>query len=343
MRLTVPGECRDLIEAAEKLSPVDQFASIAPGGLASGVDGSYFTDYVHHIAMSKPGMSPREVTRNLVASLLRLTEMEELIKSHEEATIPLKADRARLADVLLCCFGWHETRVRNEQPLAGCIEKTVDGAPRLRDSLAGNDVRIRLESSCKDIVDLVVAQLGYSDVQVWEAIEERAPAYVPNSRQSDWSEEVAKMTVGSAIRVLEALGPLAFPGRQSEIQDFLSALRELPAVLNEASHHQEHEAPTTDKNDLIALRIEALLQSAFKCVGELPWHLSLSFVYGEGPKVVSGEAWSHASPTPRFVKVIVWAGERIRHQLLLWNKSGRNPIVTDPLFIERPSRRGAPK
>ena len=62
--------------------------------------------------------------------------------------------------------------------------------PALAENLSGNDLRIVLESFCKDIVDVVVAQLGYSHAGVWSAIEERIPDYRPSSRTKDWEEEV---------------------------------------------------------------------------------------------------------------------------------------------------------
>jgi hypothetical protein len=54
-----------------------------------------------------------------------------------------------------------------------------DTAANLVENLSGNDLRIVLESFCKDIVDVVVAKLGYSHADIWSAIEERIPAYRP--------------------------------------------------------------------------------------------------------------------------------------------------------------------
>ncbi|MFN4806602.1 MAG: hypothetical protein ACK46A_14600 [Akkermansiaceae bacterium] len=57
------------------------------------------------------------------------------------------------------------------------------------------------------------------------------------------------------------------------------------------------------------------------------------------PKVLSGEAWSHGSPTPRLLRVIVWTGASPGTNVTFWNKERRNPVVPDPVFITRPRKR----
>ena len=226
-----------------------------------------------------------------------------------------------------------------KKPLAGCIKTGGDTAATLAENLSGNDLRIILESFCKDIVDVVVTLLGYNHKRVWSAIQKRIPAYRPSSGTKDWEEEVQLLTVGPAVMILSALGPLAFPARANEVNEFATALGKLSKTLNTFSHDREAEPPSsTALGDAPAL-IRQILEKAEAFLGELPWHLDASFVYGEQPKVLSGEAWSHGSPAPRLLRVIVWTGENPGARVTLWNKTRRNPIVTDPVFIVRPRRR----
>jgi hypothetical protein len=136
--------------------------------------------------------------------------------------------------------------------------------------------------------------------------------------------------------ILPALGPLAFPTRANELDKFSAALHELSKTLNISSHHREGEPPSSAALGEAPALILQLLGRAEALLGELPWHLDASFIYGEQPKVLSGEAWSHGSPTRRLLRVIVWTGKYPGAHVTLWNKTRGNPIVTDPVFIMRP-------
>jgi hypothetical protein len=225
-----------------------------------------------------------------------------------------------------------------EKPLAGCVTGEVNGKPALASDVHGNDVRIILESLCEDVVDVVVARLGYSQAEVWRAIEERAPEYRPFSRQNEWDEEVRHLTAGGAVMLLRALGPFAFPSLGTAVEEFCSALHQLSERLNEQSHHQQNRprdfAVVTETPSLI-LKVLEKVKGFF---GELPWHMYVSSVFGDQPKVLIGEAWSHASSTPRLLRVSVWSGMYSGTHVLVWNTKARNPIMTDPVFIERPRR-----
>jgi len=329
-------DSRDLQIAAQELAPDAAGASSFNGATVAVADGSYFTDYVHHIAISKTGFSPRAVTRDLLVRLIRPAEMMALIQAHggEPPEVP---NAPRLADQLLHVFGWRESDEARERPLAGCISASAS-APVLSAGLSGNDLRIVLESFCKDIVDVFVSQLGYCHSDLWAAIEERIPDYRPSSRTKDWEEEVRVMTVGGAVIFLSAFGPLAFPSKANTVGEFADTLKRLSELLNQSSHHREGELLPPPALDGAAAMIHTLLGKAETILGELPWHLSASFVYGEQPKVLSGEAWSHASPAPRLLRVILWTGTSPGTHVTLWNKTRRNPIVTDPMFITRPRR-----
>ena len=249
---------RDLEIAAQELAPGATWDSPTNGPPTTVADGSYFTDYVHYIAISKPGLSPRAVTRNLLVRLLRPVEMMNLIQLHGGEP-PTATDAPRLAEELLHAFGWRQLDEVRQKPLAGCIQTGSNTAATLAENLSGNDLRIILESFCKDIVDVVVAQLGYSHGGVWRAIEERLPAYRPSSRTKNWEEEVRLLTVGGAVMILSALGPLAFPTLVKEVHETAAALGKLLETLNRSSHHREGEpAASTALVDAPALILKFL-------------------------------------------------------------------------------------
>lgn len=330
-------DSRDLQVAARELAP-DAAGPNASNGVPSGVaDGSYFTDYVHYIAISKPGFSPRTVTRDLLARLLRPAEMMSLVEAHSGSEAAAQ-EAAVLAEKVLDAFGWERAEDVREKPLASCISIGDKDMPMLEENLSGNDLRIVLESFCKDVIDVVVAQLGYDNDGIWGVISERLPSYNPRSRDGDWSEEVGGMTSGASALILKELTPLAFSSQPSDVQAFTSALSQLSGLLNPPSHHREGKAPALENRGEAATLVQMILNNAQTFMGDLPWHMEASFVYGQQPKVLSGEAWSHGSPTPRLLRVIVWTGASPGSHVTFWNKERRNPVVPDPVFITRPRK-----
>jgi hypothetical protein len=328
-------EFRDLQIAANELSSDSANDPSEKASFGELADGSYFTDYVHHIAMSKPGFSPRTVTCDLVLRLLRPGEMMTLI-TKDGGQVPDGADAPCLADLLLTSLGWRAADAVSERSLADCITKASGGLEALKEGLSGNDVRIVLESFCKDLLDVLIAALGYSHDEVWRTIDERIPEYRAGSKKRDWDEEVRQMTVGSALLLFRALGPFAFPARENDLKICLDALTMLSESLNRMSHHTTQQFTRREEDGDLASQIRVVLTKTQALLGELPWHLTPSFVYGEQPKVISGEAWSHGSDTRRLLRVIVWTGIPIGTQVTLWNRTRRNPVISDPVFIERP-------
>ena len=144
------------------------------------------------------------------------------------------------------------------------------------------------------------------------------------------------MTLGPAKMILSALGPLAFSAKAQELSEFVADLSKLTDVLNASSHDRENEPASTEWTKQAPTLIGQLLAKAEAFLGDLPWHMEASFVYGEQPKVLSGEAWSHGSPTPRLLRVIVWTGACPNSHVTFWNRDRRNPVVPDPVFIMRP-------
>jgi hypothetical protein len=334
--LEVKLDYRDLETVARELAPgLDgpDRATTQAFGLA---DGSYFTDYVHYVAMSREALSPRAVTLQLVGRLLRPTEMEGLIR-RLGGRVPPEPDTAQLAEDLLSLMGWRKSLEVPEKPLASCLI-TVDGAPQLVGTLSGNDLRIVVESFCKDVLDVVVSKLGYDEEALWRAIQERAPEYRPSSQPRAWEEEVSRLTLGGAAMLLTALGPLGFPTKADSVAELASVLQTLAGLLNAVSHHGGREPSGPEALGRTPSLIRQLLVNAEAILEDLPWHLKVNFVYGDQPKILSGEAWSHGSATPRLLRVLDWTGLGGRSHVTIWNKTRRNPVVTDPVFIARPSR-----
>ena len=109
-----------------------------------------------------------------------------------------------------------------------------------------------------------------------------------------------------------------------------------PRLLNKSSHHREGQPRSLTALDDAPASILQILAMGEAFLTEFPWHLDVSVVYGNQPKVLSGEAWSHGSPTTRLLRVIVWSGNDPGTRVTVWNRKRRNPILSDPVFIVRP-------
>lgn len=303
-------------------------------------DGSYFTDYVHHIAISRARFSPRTVTYELLKSLLRPNEINELINKFSETPSALGTDRTILVESLLNKLGWQRSEKDKEQPLAACIKLEAENLYVLIDEIDGNQLRIILESFCKDVIDVIIAQLGYGNDEIWRVINETKPDYRARESTKDWNKEVKSMTVGSAIILLGIFGPLAITDdiKSNAIKNLIKYLYRLSEILNNASHHNDEGSIAVKDNPEIPMLINQVIETTKVAIGDLPWHMETSFVYGEQPKVISGEAWSHGHSLPRLLRAILWAGDPVDSQVMLWNKSRINPVIPDPFFIRRPGR-----
>lgn len=323
----------DVQASAREISPGVEFESPVDPARGAVADGSYFTDYVHYLAASQPRLSPRHIASKFLANLLRANELDRLLREHESAPSDL-SDRAALADSLLDCLGWRKAKEARETPLSACIQKQDDSGFDVAHNLSGNDLRIVAESFVKDLIDVLVSILGYNEPQIGAVLRERLPRL--RRGHGSWSELIAKVTLGPAHMLVSCFGPLAFPERQEEVARLAENLRELSKDLNALSHHRPGHSSSAPTGQKIASLIRAILEDTITLLGECPWHLEPSVVYGDQPKVLTGEAWSHGSPTPRLLRVIVWGGVPVPAKPLLWNRTRTNPVITDPVFIHRP-------
>lgn len=294
-------------------------------------DGGHFTDYVHHSASSGSVTEPRRVTSELLPKLLRPSQQKGLITKYG-GTAEVGLGAKPLVEQLLETFGWYSMG-EGETPLAACIEKGIGELWILKRDMTPNSVRIVLESFCKDVLDVVVSKLGYNHQEIWAAVQERCPKYKLRHGKKNWIEELRYLSSGSAIFLIRALAPLVFP--KEEVSEMVKILNKLVDIGNEAAHHVAPEQIVQKVNELPTL-IRKLLDNTAELLGELPWHLAVDNVFGSLPKVLSGEAWSHGSSMPRRLKVIMWEGETDELRVTIWNRSRRNPVVTDPVFISRP-------
>jgi hypothetical protein len=333
----VPLHLDDVEAAAREISPEippDAFGT-APQGTA--VDGSYFTDYVHYLAASQPRLSARSIAVKFLANLLRANELKRLVEK-QGGTTSGGADRAALADSLIDVMGWKSVAETRETPLAACVQQGGNGGFDTAPELSGNDLRIVGESFCKDVIDVLVNIAGFGEPQIDAVLRESAPSY--ERPRGNWHHEVAVVTMGAAHLVISGLGPLAFPNQKNEIASLAENIEQLSKDLNALSHHRPGYEATAPSGPKIAGLINSILTTAATLLGECPWHLDASVICGDQPKVITGEAWSHSSPTPRLLRVIAWSGAPIPKHALLWNKTRINPVITDPVFIERPGGRG---
>ena len=335
-------KARDLWECVKEMGGLGkEMAPDAPRPPSDGdADGSYFTDYVHYVAMSKPEATPYSVTRDLL-QMLRTTELERLITAHGGKEGGDKADdRSSLARQALDALGWREHVRPHERSLADCLESDAAGRPTLKADVRDlAKLRPVVESFCKDFIDTVVQEIGCDEKRLWEAVRHHHPGYRSQARHGGWATEMEKLTVGPAAMICEAILPLAFPAKEPSVTIFVKTLERLGSALNASSHHNADlfaaEQPDPDVSGLVA----SLIDAAHAMVGEMPWHLEATAVYGEQPRVLTGMAWSHSSGIPRQIRVMDWTNAARGRSLTLWNKTGRNPIITDPVFIRRPGRR----
>jgi hypothetical protein len=300
--------------------------------LDAPIDGSYFTDYVHFIAISSLETSPREISCRLVASLLRPSQLGNLIQEFGGQR-PSGEDRSQLSDALLSIMGWQPSGKDHPKPLISYSDMldSKNASP----SLPPDPVAIRksLESFCKDVLDVLAHKLGNSDDRIWSAIDCGDPPYIPISARRSWQEEFARCTAGSGAILIELLGR-ALPQMATDCQKLADDVSSLGASLNQQMHHQET-GSGTEEAKFSGTLIRQVIEKAAGILGEVPWHFTPTVRFGDSPKVWSGPAWSHAHVAPRLLRVISLMDDFHGDETLVWNQSGTNPVIADPVFLDR--------
>ncbi len=303
-------------------------------GIEQPIDGSYFTDYVHFIAMLSPDdHPPREVTRRLLATLLRPNTLRDMIERHGGICLP-DSERDVRAELLITCLGWPGQR----RATTGALARFCRIESKPGQVLADADLiplRRSLESFCKDVLHVLTQQLGYSDQAIWSAIDNGAPRYRPTSPRHDWAEEINVCTAGSAAVLIGRLGGAWRPDKEHEFGRLTNTVGGLANILNPEFHEKRGGDVAGIDSSRIASFIDEALKVAASLLGELPWHFLPTVQYGSMPRVLSGMGWSHAHETPRMLRVLEFEEGPVGDEMLVWNRSGTNPVMADPVFLDR--------
>jgi len=331
--LGIPVTVQDLHSKARKLlGDTVGMEPVANGGIGTA-NGSYFTDYVHFVASQQIGKDPRAITSLFLQELLRPSEQEMVFKALHEISSSL-ASEAEIVERLVTVLGWAPDEARAERPLAGCIRQS-DGKWGVLPALTGNDIRISTESFCKDLIDVMASKIGHTESELWEDVLAEHADYRRSHRR--WANEIGAITLGSAVMVLQGLGPRAFAGSNAECGRMNDAIKRLSQLLNLPSHHQEEPSKAVLDTNSAGQRIREILDMANALVSEMPWHFATLQSTGTHPKMLTGNAWSHSHPEIRMIRVLLWSSESVGQRALIWNPMRTNPIMTDPRIITRPS------
>jgi hypothetical protein len=304
--------------------------------LDAPIDGSYFTDYVHFIAISSLETSPREISCRLVASLLRPSQLTDLIHQFGGACRPGE-DRSTLADTLLNAMGWQSSSKNHPKPLISYAE--ILDPENARSALPPDPVAVRksLESFCKDVLSVLAYKLGNSEERIRNAINTGDPPYVYMTGRRNWQDEVARCTSGPAAILIERLGQVV-PEMDAASKTLAELVSSLGGSLNRLMHHQDENAGN-DNARISGELIRKVVENATELLGEIPWHFTPTVQFGDSPRVLSGPAWSHAHVAPRLLRVISLTHDSECDETLVWNQSGTNPVIADPVFLDRNQHR----
>jgi hypothetical protein len=292
------------------------------------VSGSLFTDYVHYISKSDNRITPRIATKNLLEKLLRSSEIIKILNHHSN-NLNNQQTISELVNNLLVNLGWPDKKEKYESKLAECIEFN-NGQISMSKSFKGNELRIICESYCKDLVDVLSSKLGYDEEELLNLISLKSPEY--KFRNKVWSEEVRKLTVGSALFILSVLLNEAFPDKKNISENLLFNLRELNnKLLNPTSHHNSFDIDTV----IEVKEIYNILNLTKELIIEMPWHFFPIQRNGYQPTILTGNAWSHSHKENRQLSIILWSDDYNSEKMLIWNPSRLNPVIPDPIIIMR--------
>ncbi|GDX83910.1 hypothetical protein LBMAG42_57210 [Deltaproteobacteria bacterium] len=336
LHVALPGlQPAALLVAANSVPGVD----VSQVGLAppSGeFNGSIFADYAYFVAMTAPRMTPWEATKRLFGELLSTGQLLGLVEQQAgEAPALANLTKDQLAGELLARWGYTERLANPPRPLAGCIVRAADGSSTLAKSQG--EARISLESFLKDLVRIGFSTLGWSDLDAEEKVSVHCHAF-KRSRRGSWSAEMESLTAGSALVLLPSVLALAFPQSVLETQELCKVAAALVAALNPGVHDPPRPQPTTEECSLQGQAIVKILGAAAAIVGEMPWHLRPSQVFGSGPAIATGHAWSHSHVEERVIRVLLWSGDGSVADVLVWNKTRGNPVMTEAIVLASPRR-----
>ncbi len=332
LHVSNPGiQPKELLVVANSVLQTDalQIGATLPKG---EFNGSLFADYAYFVSISAKRMSPWEATRGLLTGLLTPSQLIDLLGNVFEGKSFTSSTKDELAEVLLTHWGWQNQHRGIPMPLAGCVTLSNSGNATLGKSL--NATRITLEGFLKDLVRIAFSTLGWNPEDPQFLLADHCASY-KRSTKGSWKMEIDNMSVGGALILLKALLPLAFPQSfdQTATQAFCQDCSKLVDALNIGSHHPPPPPPTPDQLEHYADSIRGILATVENAVGEMPWHLFPDQSFGTEPLIVTGHAWSHCHVEERIIRVMLWAGDKRANELLVWNKSLTNPVMTDAVLL----------
>ena len=290
--------------------------------------GSLFADYVYYLVSSSKNSIHREFTKNLLTELLTVDQFIKCLPNK-----PYNGEtREELAEVLLKYWGWKKPSSSTPQrSLADCIAIKQE---KLTLSHSYLDVRVSLESFLKDITRITFSTLGGEENQLTHLVAIHCVNYQRNPRKTTWKNEINGITSGAARVLLTGLLPLAFPNvYPAVLTSFLDLITKITQILNIEAHDNNEHAPAQHGDEEVANWINQILELSDQIVGEMPWHLRPTQSFGLDPSVICGEAWCHRHKAKREIRVLIWGGDTNAPELLVWNQSRVNPVMTDATLL----------
>lgn len=156
---------------------------------------------------------------------------------------------------------------------------------------------------------------------------------VCRARLSEWAgavEDAGERSPWEGLRKDLRSGFATDAATDALIDSLSDSLRDAYALTSETLHHNV-QVPDVTLADAIALA-RRILQSALDLVGELPWHMNVQRIEGNGPYRLSGKTWSHSFGGFE-VKTIVWH-QPLEGRVAMWNRSHTNPVAVDVLMLK---------
>lgn len=292
----------------------------------SDFSGSIFADYVYYLVSSNKNSIHREFTKNLLKELLSFPQFHQCLSN-----TPDGQTKEQLAESLLERWGWKKPTNNTTQSLANCIDIEQENVNLSRPMY---ETRKSLESFLKDITKITFSTLSREENQLTHLVTTHCVNYQRNPRKTTWTDEINGITSGAARVLLTGLLPLAFPNVDPAVlTSFLRLITNITQILNIEAHDNNEHAPAQQGHEEVANWINQILELSDHIVGEMPWHLQPTQSFGLEPSVICGEAWCHRHKAKRDIRVLIWGGDTTASELLVWNKSRVNPVMTDATLL----------
>lgn len=281
-------------------------------------DGPLFADYARHVALLRPEKSLFEGAVELAVAMfgagrLRRVAWECGLVGSEDP-IPTAA----VAQKLFLWLGWRIPPKEPRHPLCEYVELSSASAAER------SDIRVAAESLVKDVVLAVAAELP-NGLEEAEDIVRHDPLI---EIRRGFREELRTLTIGTAIVWFRALLDSARYDEHRKV--WIDALREL----NELCKTHDNDA-YYDESNFVAKAPAAVRRVVEACTALLgsssPWHLRPERSSGR-PPTVSGEAWSHTNGR-KTIHVVLFEGID-DDEVLVWNPSGVNPVMTQAKILD---------